>query len=213
MMACHDAGKQENSSTALYFDYSITATENENAVCMLRYRSGERYGKTVLLDEPSKVELDGQVLKADSASFTGTYYESVQPLQSFIGKHRIVFTAQDKKEYVEDLECNPFELETEMPGEIVKKPFVIRFKNFPKRETQLHLVMIDTSFFSNDVNENVIVKNSELQITEAMLRQLHSGPISMELTWEQSLPLREKTKAGGRFWVSYGLKRDFQLTN
>jgi len=213
--ACHDAGKKQNAVNPdeLYLDYSVSATENGNAVCMLRFRSGGRNGKTVLLDEASKVELDGQLLKPDSASFTGIYYESVQPAQGFIGKHQVVFSTTGKKQYIEDFDFIPFELDAELPQQIERKPFVIRLKNFPQPKMQTHLVMIDTSFLSNDVNEMVNVVNAELNVTDSMLRQISNGPISLELTRDESRALHQRTKGGGRFSMSYGLKRDFELTD
>ena len=165
------------------------------------------------LKKPGKIELDGEEIKADSAKFAGVYYEKVSPVRDFIGKHTIKFTAANKKEYIEEFEFKPFSLSEELPQTISRIAFAIQLKDFPARETGLHIVMIDTAYATNDVNERVVIENGRLLISPFMLSQLKNGPISIELTSEEQKPLQSRTKQGGKLLVRYGLKREFVLTD
>jgi hypothetical protein len=99
----------------------------------------------------------------------------------------------------------------DFPEEIPRRPFSIRLKNMPEGKSKVRLLLIDTAFSNNDVINMVDVDNGELQITDRMLRQLKSGPISMEIYREEERPLKESTKTGGKIFISYGLQRDFEL--
>src|SRR5687768_9510183 len=75
---------------AVFFDYEIWAEEGKEDVTVnLQYRMGGKNGTTLVLEEPSKVMLDGEQLKVDSAKVTGAYYEVQRPIMSFPGKHSI----------------------------------------------------------------------------------------------------------------------------
>ncbi|HEY5773106.1 MAG TPA: hypothetical protein VIS75_10775, partial [Chitinophagaceae bacterium] len=77
---------------AVFFDYEVWAEEGKEDVTVnLQYRMGGKNGTTLVLDEPSKVILDGEQLKVDSAKVTGAYYEVQRPLGAFMGKHVINF--------------------------------------------------------------------------------------------------------------------------
>lgn len=199
---------------SVYFDYKIAASEeNENVSCMFIYKFGGPNGTTLVLDEPSKVEFDGQTITADSARYTGVYYEVVRPVRAFSGKHNIVFTGSDKKQYSQEFEFKPFKLAEALPEKIPRKAFTIRLQDFPARETPLHLVMIDTAFASNDVNETISVINGQVEISQIMLDKLKAGPVTIELNREEEQPLLQKTKEGGKLLLRYGLKREFLLTD
>jgi hypothetical protein len=68
--------------------------------------------------------------------------------------------------------------------------------------------MVDTSFDSNDFNELITVENGILNITESMLKELTPGPISVEITREQ-----ENLYKNGKIWMSYTLRKEFELLN
>src|SRR6187397_2623725 len=94
---------------AVFFDYEVWAEEDKEDVTVnLQYRMGGKNGTTLVLDEPSKVILDGEQLKVDSAKVTGAYYEVQRPLASFTGKHTINFTDVNNKEYNEEFAFTPF---------------------------------------------------------------------------------------------------------
>ncbi|TMI95592.1 MAG: hypothetical protein E6H08_06015, partial [Bacteroidetes bacterium] len=60
---------------AVFFDYEVSSDNDSSDVTVnLQYRMGGENGTTLVLNEPSKVLLDGEQLEADSAKVTGAFY-------------------------------------------------------------------------------------------------------------------------------------------
>lgn len=217
LAACtnREKAKDKNVNSAnIYFDYQVWGEEGKaDVTCVLQYRFGGPDGTTLVLGGQNTVQIDGQILHANSTKFLGTYYEDVKPLAEFKGMHEIVFTGADGKQYKEKFAFTPFSLLTELPEKIQRKPFTVKLKNFPAGETPLRLLMIDTAFATNDVNEIIRVRNGEVKIDSLLFRQLMNGPISLELYREEERPLKQQTKAGGKLSISYSLKREFELVD
>jgi hypothetical protein len=196
---------------AVFFDYEVWAEEGKEDVTVnLQYRMGGKNGTTLVLGEPSKVMLDGEQLKVDSAKVTGAYYEVQRPLVSFIGKHTINFTDLNNKEYNEEFEFTPFSLEPDVPSTMNRGDLVFNFKGLDPVD-YLAVVLTDTSFTSDDINDVDTIRNGRLVIKADRLSALVNGPIHLQFYREQSLSLKKATKEGGRFIINYGLKRDFEL--
>jgi hypothetical protein len=215
LVSCNEAevgNSKDVYKERIYFDYHITAEEGiENVTCKFQYKFGGKNGTTLVVDEPGKVELDGEAIKADSAKYSGVYYEINKPLEQFKGKHSIVFTANDKTQYKEEFEFTPIVLAVELPEKISRTPFIIKLKDIAAIETPLRLVMVDTAFASTDVNEVIEVVRGEINITQNMLNQLVNGPVSLEIYKEEDKPLKQHTKEGGKLSINYSLKREFEL--
>ena len=196
---------------ALFFDYEIWADESKEDVTVnLQYRMGGKNGTTLILNEPSKVMLDGEQLKVDSAKVTGAYYEVQRPLTSFAGKHTISFTDLNKKEYNEEFEFKPFSLEPDVPSTLNRGDLVFNFKGLDTLD-YLSVILTDTSYTSHDINDIDTVRNGRLIIRGDRLSALINGPIHLQFYREQILPLKRPTKEGGKFIITYGLKRNFEL--
>ena len=197
---------------AVFFDYEVWAEESKEDVTVnLQYRMGGKNGTTLVLDEPSKVILDGEQLKVDSAKVTGAYYEVQRPLISFTGKHTINFMDLNKKEYNEEFEFTPFTLEPDVPSILNRGDLVFNFKGLDSVDV-LSVTLTDTSFKSADITNDIdTVRNGRLVIKADRLSALINGPIHLQFYREQILPLKKATKEGGKFMITYGLKRDFEL--
>ena len=201
---------QVYNTDSLFFDYTINAEEGSEMVTVkLQFKRNSVTGKAI--EVKGKVEFDGQVIKSDSTELSGFYYEIQKPLNLFTGKHTIVFTAPDNKQYKQEFEFTPFTIENELPEQVSRQPFTIKLNNFPQRETPVRLVMLDTAFESEGINEEIPIVKGELVIDDFILRQLKSGPIIMEIYREQEIPLKQSTKAGGRLAITYSLRREFEL--
>lgn len=196
---------------AVFFDYEIWADEGKEDVTVnLQYRMGGKNGTTLVLDEPSKVMLDGEKLKVDSAKVTGAYYEVQKPFVLFTGKHTINFTDLNNKEYNEEFEFKPFSLEQDIPSTINRGDLVFNFKGLDTVDV-LSVILTDTSFSSIDINDVDTIRNGRLVIKADRLSALLNGPIQLQFYREVALPLKKATKEGGKFTITYGLKRDFEL--
>jgi hypothetical protein len=197
----------------LYFDYAITAEEDAGyATCVFQFKERGEEGKTVNI-EPAAIELDGQKLETDSAKLSGFFYELQKPIDSFAGKHVIVFTPPAEKEYRNEFEFSPFTLQKELPEKISRKSFAIQLKNFPSAAKSVRLLLLDTAFESPGFNDMVPVVNGKVTINDSILRSVKKGPINLALYMDQEIPLKEKTIAGGEVFITYGLKRQFELVD
>lgn len=211
--ACNNKDQihKKTNNDQLYFDYTITAEEDgDDVTCLLQFKENSLDGNAVNV-KPGKVELDGQIIEGDSAGLSGYYYEVQKPIDSFAGKHTIIFTRSDDEQFKEEFEFTPFTLAKELPEKISRKPFTIQLKNFPVNETTLRLLMLDTAFVSKGFNDTIEVTNGEIKIDQSILNNLKTGPINLELYMEKEIPLKQHTGAGGRLSITYGLKREFEL--
>lgn len=216
MSACEEmepGAKKITGTQDLYFNYSISAEEgNEIVTCKFEFRPGRRGDKTIYLGPTAKVELDGEPLQADSSKFEGVFYETSRLFQDFIGSHTIRFTSADGLKLSEEFEFIPFTLSDSLSATIRRQPFSIQLKDVPQNE-KLQLIMVDTSFRSPDVNEEIVVKDGTVEVTAEMLRRVANGPVFMELHLEKTKPLKQRTREGGHLTFYYALKREFELTN
>lgn len=196
---------------AVYFDYKVWGEEGREEVTVnLQYRMGGKNGTTLLLDAPSDVKLDGELIKVDSAKFSGAFYEVQKPVASFAGTHTIHFTDLNKKEYKEEFSFNPFSLEPDVPAVINRGELVFIFKGLEPVD-YLTVVLTDTSFSSKDINDVDTVKNGRLVISAERLGAVVNGPINLQFIKEGFNDLKNTTKEGGKLYMSYGLKREFEL--
>ncbi len=195
----------------IYFDYKIWGEEdNDTLTIKLQYRFGGENGTTLLLDGLSKVELDGEILKADSSKLTGVFYEVEKPVASFAGKHTIVFTDGNNKQYKEVFHFEPITLTNPVPTSIQRGDLVFEFNGL-SNDDNVRVLMTDTSYLSEEINRVDTVKNGRLIISKEDLMTLSNGPVQLEITKENERPVKNGTREGGRFSISYGLKREFIL--
>jgi hypothetical protein len=195
---------------AVFFDYKIWADESrEDVTVNLQYRMGGKNGTTLVLDEPSNVLFDGEQLQPDSAKVTGAYYEIQRPFSSFAGKHTITFTDLNKKEYKEEFEFVPFTIDSISPV-MHRGDLVFTFKGLDPVD-YLNVILTDTSFTSADINDMDSIRDGKLIISANRLSALVNGPINLQFYKEIVKPLKSSTKEGGKLFISYGLKREFEL--
>jgi len=196
---------------AIFFDYKIRGEEHDGRITIyLQFKRSGHNGVPLILTEPAKVELDGEVLSRDSAKLTGAFYEIQKPVENFAGKHTIVFTDIDGKQYSEEFVYQPFGLKTKIPATIGRGQLVFDLDGLEPVD-YLRVSLIDTAFLSRDINEIDTVKDGRLIIPSEKLNNLVDGPITLLLYRETERPIRNGTRAGGRIVVSYGLRRAFEL--
>lgn len=196
---------------AVFFDYEIWAEEGKEDVTVnVQYRMGGKNGTTLVLDDPSKVLLDGEQLNVDSAKVTGAYYEIQKPIASFPGKHSITFIDLNRKEYKEEFEFTPFSLEPDVPATLHRDDLIFSFKGLDSI-AYLNVILTDTSFHSADINDIDTVINGRLVISAARLSALINGPINLQFHQEVEKPMKNSTREGGKLYIHYGLKREFEL--
>mgnify|MGYP006899131288 CR=1 FL=1 len=195
----------------VYFDYKISGEEGNNDITvMLQYRFAGKNGTTLLLDSSSKVELDGERLKADSSKYTGAFYEIQKPVDAFAGKHTITYTDISGKTYTEEFEFRPISLLADVPETLTRGDLQFEIGGLAATD-YVHVMMTDTAFGSNGLSRVDTVKDGRLVIKKADLKGLVNGPVAFELAREEERPVKNGTSEGGRILISYRLKKDFLL--
>jgi len=193
-----------------YFDYAILGDEENNEVTVkLQYRTGGSGGRTWLIPQPGKVELDGEIIAADSSRRNGYWYEANRPLDEFEGEHQIVFTNNGKK-YKEDFNFNLMSLKTEVPGVIYRDDLVFEFNGLSTGD-QIRVLLTDTGFYSRGIDRIDTVTNGEIVISRYDLDNVKDGPVTIEFYREREEELTETTQKGGRLVTIFGLRREFEL--
>lgn len=203
--------KKKTNPDDIYFDYRVWGNEeNSDIVVRLQYFLENGDENTVLLQHPSKVEFDGEALLADSSRRNGYYYEATVPLENFAGKHSIVFTDRNQKQYREEFEFPIISLKTEIPAVVSRKELVLGLSGINPGEI-VRVLLTDTAFYSRGIDRIDTVRNYSIIITPRDLENLKNGPVYLEIYKDDEWPLKETTKGGGRISLSYGLKRVFEL--
>lgn len=196
---------------AVFFDYKIWSEEGkEDAVVKLQYRMGGPDGTTLVLNEPSKVFLDGKELPVDSTKFEGAYYEFVQPLAQFAGKHTIRFIDLNGKKFEEEFEFRPFSLDPDIADTITRSDLVFSFKGLEDGQP-VQVWMSDTLYSSDDINELDTVRQGKIAVSSAQLSKLANGPVNLLFTWESEKVLNETAREGGLLRKTYSLRREIEL--
>lgn len=197
----------------IFCDYRITGAEDQETVnCLFQFKTGGPEGKSLLLQPPSKVQLDGQILPADSAGLSGVLYEVSRPLGSFKGRHEIIYTDHQGKPHPLYFSFLPFTLAAPLPEKLDHPPLTLRFRDLPGKKTPLRLSLTDTAFATNDINEIIQVQNGELILDRDILERLKPGPLVLELVKEEETSLEGDGNLEGRLITSYGLRRSFNWT-
>lgn len=196
---------------SIYFDYKVWGEEgNDDATVMLQYRFAGKNGTTLVLEEPAKVELDGDSIRVDSSNMNGAYYEIIKPAKDFVGKHTITFTNLENKQYKEDFDFKPISLRSKIPNEIKRGDLTFDLDGLEPVD-YVRVLLTDTSFESKDINWVDTVKNGRVTISADDLKNVVNGPVHLELIKEIDKPIKNGTREGGSFSFSYGLKREFVL--
>lgn len=202
---------KEVSPDAIYFDYSIWGDEESgNITAKLQYRFGGPNGTTLVLEEPAKAEFDGELLQADSSRMNGAWYEISKAIKDFDGRHLIIYTDSNKRQYKEEFYFKAFSLRKEVPKEIKRDDLVFELEGL-QQEDYIRILFTDTSFYSRGIDRLDTIRNGKIIVTRHDLDDLKNGPVSLEFYREDDKILKQATKEGGRLSISYGLKRVFEL--
>ena len=210
-IVCHSCNNKKEDALnpeAIYFDYKITGEEgNDKLTVMLQYRDGGEEGDAVSM---GNVTLDGEPMTLDSSKMSGVFYELHKPIAEFKGKHRILLTGINKKEYKEEFDFQPVELITPIADTIHRSNLVFEFKGLATKD-YLRVLLTDTSYINDGINRVDFVQNGQLIINETYLETLANGPVQIEFIREYERPVKDRTVDGGRLRLTYSLKREFIL--
>ena len=197
----------------IYFRYRVWGDEESGIVtAKLQYLLDGENGSSLALDKPSKVEFDGKPVEPDSSAFEGAYYEVIAAAEDFAGRHIIIFTDENGREYKEEFDYPIITLKTKLPETVRRNDLLLEVAGL-KENDHVRLLLTDTSFYGRGIEKMDTVRGGKISISKTELESLANGPIHLELFREVEREPEESTDAGGHLSVSYGLKREFLLEN
>lgn len=215
LAGCNEEGeapaKKGISMEDLFLEYQVWGDEARGQVnVLLQLRQKNNKGHTVRLNPPGSVELDGEVLPADSSRMTGVFYETQKSLEGFAGKHTITVRDERGRRVSEAFEYTPFTLATPLDGRVGRDDLVLQLSGL-KLPDKVRVTLVDTVFRTQDINELMPVVNGRLHITREQLQHVKEGPVTLLLFKEEERRIENTAVRGGKMAVTYGLMREFDL--
>lgn len=207
---CHTeeiGNSKDVSQDRIYQEYTIDYAESDSTVDIrCRFRFSGPNGTTLVLNEPSKVELDGRKLNVDSSKSSGAYYAAHPFPGNFYGSHTLKFTDRDGRNFENSFSFYPFRFNNPPAAAKKTSPLNIRFTAVTLREKdriELRSADTDSSFSfeltAKDTGMMIRIPASELQ------RQKNAS-LMLEATLYRDLPLERQTAEGGSITMRYALR-------
>ena len=191
----------------IYQSYSITYTEgNTNAAIYCQFRFAGKNGTTLVLNNPSRVQFDGEQLHVDSSAGAGAYYQTYKPLNDFLGKHTIVFTSTDNKKMENDFLFENFKL-VNLPDAVSKKQsFNVYFETAALQGDDYIEVVTSNTDSSFSITHNTTDKGNFIIIPAKELQRQKGNELTLEATLYRNIPLQQNTAESGSMSMRYALK-------
>jgi hypothetical protein len=183
----------------VYFDYSVNQNKDGEAEYIFRYRFAGVYGTTLLLNPPSEVRFDGQLLKPDSSNKMGVYYMCTLPASQVNGKHFINFKAYDGKYYRQSVEWHTVKVPSSLNAFVVRGVDMDLPLSGSLSGDHIQVLMSDTASHTDDVELDLPVSNGQITIPGNTLTTLADGPVQISLSRYFDIPMKSLTAEGGRF--------------
>jgi len=195
------------SQNKIYQDYSISySEENTDAEVYCQFRFAGKNGTTLVLNNPSEVQVDGQKLAVDSSAGSGAYYKITKPAAAFFGKHTITFNSTDNKKFENDFTFDNFKL-VNVPVNVSKKQsFTLDFETAALQGNDYIQVESSNTDSSFSVTHNASDKTNSILIPVEELKRQKVKELTLEATLYRSIPLQQSTGEGGKMTLRYTLK-------
>ena len=197
----------------IYLHCQVTGDDEREFVSVLvQLFRGQAEGKAIKMDEPGFVELNGVIMEPDSTPVTGYFYEMLIPTEDFRGEHKLTIADGNKEQASETFTYSPFQMVSQPGNTISKQDLAFELRGLEDRET-IQLVLIDTVYRTSDINRIDTVQNGRITIAKEDLTNLREGPVTLLLYKEEKRDVKATQLKGGRLNLSFGVKREFELTD
>ena len=193
----------------IFLDYQINAREGDDKLSILLQFRDAATGDAFELKPPSEVRLDQETLRPDSTLKKNCFYELYKPIDSFTGKHAIIYTDLNHKIFRQQFEFRPFSLSVPIPDTIGRDSLMLDFSGL-SADDRISFILTDTAFSNDDINRTVPPGVRKITLTSGDLGNLSAGPLQIEFIRETRIPFIKPGLQGG-LQVNYSLKREVYL--
>ena len=192
----------------IYQEYNVSYAEgDEKLTASAVFRFAGSNGTTLVLNKPSKVELDDELIKVDSNDLSGAFYELNKFPAQWFGKHQWKFTDLSNQTYTNDFSFDEFKWDNPPSSTIKSKQLVLHFNTIELNADdyiEVNSVETDSSFsITQKANQT---KPFTVTIPVAQLQRQKQPFLKLEVTRVQKIKLINNTAEGGEFITRYSLK-------
>ncbi|MBK8611639.1 MAG: hypothetical protein IPL84_17290 [Chitinophagaceae bacterium] len=189
----------------IFMDYELSYNQSDEQVELdLQYRFAGPAGTTLVLNYPSRVELDGENLVVDSSEGSGAYYETKQRFSDFIGNHTIRFADLNNKKLENSFDFSTFTLH-EVPATASRKEDLHLYYNLRPLGAN-DFIEIKTAGSDSSFSIKEEGPGNRITIPAAELARQNRKILTLECTLYRDIPLSQTTSEGGSFKMIYRLK-------
>ncbi len=195
------------SQDKIYQSYTISYTEgNENAEIFCQFRFAGKNGTTLVLNNPSEVQLDNEKLRVDSNTGNGAFYRIYKPITNFYGIHKISFLNTEGKKMNNDFPFSSFRLNN-IPASISKKQNLnIAFETLVLQGDDYIEVGASNTDSSFNIIHTSTDKDNFITIPIKELQRQKGKDVTLEIMLYRKVPLLQNTVEGGEIQIRYFLK-------
>lgn len=191
----------------IYQSYSISYSEgNTNAEVYCQFRFAGKNGTTLVLNNPSQVQFDGETINVDSSAGGGAYYQVNKPAAGFFGKHTITYITTDNKKLANSFSFDNFKLINVPVTASKRQALKLNFET-PALHGDDHIEISTTNTDSSfSVTHHAADEGNAIIITANDLKRQKVKELSVEATLYRDIPLQQSTLEGGKLSTRYTLK-------
>lgn len=191
----------------IYQSYNISYSENDeklSATAVFRFAGSN--GTTLVLNKPSKVELDDELLKVDSSEFRGAYYEAAKVPARWFGEHQWKFTDIANKTYTNKFSFDAFKWDNPPVSASKLKPLSLNFiTSALGNDDYVEVSSIDSDSSFSYTHRPLTVKPFSVTLPVEYLQKQKQPILKLAATRVQYRRLSQNTGEGGIFIIRYSL--------
>jgi hypothetical protein len=211
MISCTSSETGDSKDVAqdkIYQSYNISYNEGDeklSATAVFRFAGSN--GTTLVLNDPSKIELDSEQIKVDSSKFRGAFYEVARIPAQWFGKHEWKFTDLSKKTYTNEFSFDAFKWNVPPKSASKSKPLPLNFITSSLGTDgyiEVSTVGSDSSF--SYTQGPLTIKPFSVSIPVEYLQKQKQSTLTLTATRVQQIKLTQNTIEGGTFIIRYSLK-------
>jgi hypothetical protein len=189
----------------IYQSYSVTQIGDSYDV-MAYFRVGGRTGTTLALVAPSRITINGQVMKENLNTSSGTFYSTTIPTSTTSGT--FVFTDRNSKSYTNNIDLSRVAINASKTNSNGAEPLAVPLSRAPGETASLtlqlnnRLVFVDAA--KGEMSEAFYDRTARsIVILPTAWKDLPNGSVSLDLEIRDNNSTQQGTDLGGEMTFTY----------
>jgi hypothetical protein len=193
-------------ASGVYQSYSISASKKQTSVYAV-FRLNSETGKTIDLDAPAKIDLNGKPMMEIAPSYaSGTTYEV--RLNGFLPKQQFAFTDSGGKVYRNEIALQPLEIPAQKIVLSKTKTSIIKLSRPLAPDEQFSVsvsgrAVADKDSLNKNVEAGLDETRSSVLLAPGSLKEFMIGAATVDVMVERKESLKQATPSGGAIRFVY----------